>query len=35
MTMTGIDGIKKKIEPQAPVDKDHYELPPEEAADIP
>ncbi|HYB34560.1 MAG TPA: type I glutamate--ammonia ligase [Mycobacterium sp.] len=33
--MAGLDGIKKKIEPQAPVDKDLYELPPEEAANIP
>ncbi len=35
MMMAGIDGIKKKIEPLAPVDKDLYELPPEEAANIP
>ena len=35
MLMAGIDGIKKKIEPLAPVDKDLYELPPEEAANIP
>src|SRR6185369_10010891 len=35
MMMAGLDGIKKKIEPQAPVDKDLYELPPEEAAGIP
>jgi hypothetical protein len=27
--------IKKKIEPLAPVDKDLYELPPDEAANIP
>jgi glutamine synthetase len=33
--MAGIDGIKKKIEPLAPVDKDLYELPPDEAANIP
>ena len=31
----GLDGIKKKMEPQAPVDKDLYELPPDEAASIP
>ena len=35
MLMAGLDGIKKKIEPQTPVDKDLYELPPEEAANIP
>src|ERR687892_309638 len=34
MMMAGLDGIKKKIEPQAPVDKDLYELPPEEALGI-
>jgi glutamine synthetase len=35
MVMAGFDGIKNKIEPPAPVDKDFYELPPEEAKDIP
>ncbi|AWB81525.1 type I glutamate--ammonia ligase [Corynebacterium yudongzhengii] len=35
MLMAGIDGIKNRIEPHAPVDKDLYELPPEEAASIP
>jgi glutamine synthetase len=35
MLMAGLDGIKKKIEPLAPVDKDLYELPPDEAANIP
>ena len=35
MLMAGIDGIKNKIEPLAPVDKDLYELPPDEAAQIP
>ena len=35
MLMAGIDGIKKKMEPLAPVDKDLYELPPDEAANIP
>src|SRR6185312_2043143 len=35
MLMAGIDGIKNKIEPPAPVDKDLYELPPDEAASIP
>ncbi|MBY6351750.1 type I glutamate--ammonia ligase [Rhodococcoides corynebacterioides] len=33
--MAGLDGIKNKIEPLAPVDKDLYELPPEEAKNIP
>ena len=35
MLMAGIDGIKNKIEPPAPVDKDLYELPPDEALAIP
>ncbi len=35
MLMAGLDGIKNKIEPREPVDKDLYELAPEEAADIP
>jgi glutamine synthetase len=35
MLMAGLDGIKNKIEPPAPIDKDLYELPPEEAKDIP
>ncbi len=34
MLMAGLDGIKNKIEPPAPVDKDLYELPPDEAANI-
>lgn len=34
MLMAGIDGIKNKIEPPEPVDKDLYELPPEEHASI-
>jgi glutamine synthetase len=34
MLMAGIDGIKNKIEPPEPVDKDLYELPPDEAAAI-
>lgn len=34
MLMAGIDGIKNRIEPPAPIDKDLYELPPEEHADI-
>jgi len=35
MMMAGIDGIQNRIEPRAPVDKDLYELAPEEKADIP
>jgi glutamine synthetase len=35
LLMAGLDGIKNKIEPHAPVDKDLYELAPEEAKDIP
>ncbi len=34
MLMAGLDGIKNKIEPPEPVDKDLYELPPEEHASI-
>lgn len=33
--MAGLDGIKNRIEPPAPIDKDLYELPPEEDKDIP
>ncbi|QOQ38944.1 type I glutamate--ammonia ligase [Trueperella pecoris] len=32
--MAGLDGIRNRIEPPAPIDKDLYELPPEEHADI-
>jgi glutamine synthetase len=35
MLMAGLDGIKNKIEPPAPVDKDLYELPPDELAAVP
>ncbi len=35
MLMAGLDGIKNKIEPAEPIDKDLYELPPEEARSIP
>lgn len=35
MLMAGIDGIQNKIEPPDPVDKDLYDLPPEELAGIP
>jgi glutamine synthetase len=34
MVMAGIDGIKNKVEPPEPVDKDLYELPPDEAAAV-
>ncbi|NUR50586.1 MAG: type I glutamate--ammonia ligase, partial [Hamadaea sp.] len=34
MLMAGLDGIKNKIEPPAPIDKDLYDLPPEEAASV-
>jgi glutamine synthetase len=34
MLMAGLDGIKNKIEPPTPVDKDLYELPPEEAKEV-
>jgi glutamine synthetase len=33
--MAGLDGIRNKIEPLQPVDKDLYELPPEEAGQVP
>jgi glutamine synthetase len=32
MLMAGLDGIKNKIDPGDPVDKNIYDLPPEEAA---
>jgi len=35
MLLAGLDGIKNKIEPHEPVDKDLYELPPDEHASIP
>ena len=35
LLMAGLDGIKNKIEPPDPVDKDLYELPPEELAKVP
>ncbi len=35
MLMAGLDGIKNKIHPGDPLDKDLYDLPPEEAAEIP
>lgn len=33
--MAGLDGIKNRTEPHEPIDKDLYELPPEEAKNIP
>ncbi len=35
MMMAGLDGIKNRIEPHEPVDKDLYELPADELKDIP
>jgi glutamine synthetase len=35
MMLAGLDGVKNKIEPIAPVDKDLYELPPDEHAAVP
>ena len=33
--MAGLDGIQNRIEPPPPVDKDLYDLPPEELAKVP
>ncbi len=35
MLMAGLDGVRNKIEPFGPLDKDLYELPPEELAAVP
>ena len=35
MMMAGLDGIQNKIHPGGPMDKDLYDLPPEEEAEIP
>jgi glutamine synthetase len=35
MLMAGLDGIKNKTEPPTPIDKDLYELPPDEAKAVP
>ena len=35
LLMAGLDGVRNKIEPAEPVDKDLYELPPEELAAVP
>jgi len=34
MLMAGLDGIKNKIEPPEPIDKDLYDLPPDEFASV-
>jgi glutamine synthetase len=34
MLLAGLDGVKNKIEPATPIDKDLYELPPDERADV-
>ena len=33
--LAGLDGIQNRIEPPTPIDKDLYELPPEEHAEVP
>ena len=33
--MAGLDGVQKKIHPGQPIDKDLYDLPPEELIDVP
>jgi glutamine synthetase len=35
MMLAGLDGIQNRIEPPAPVDKDLYDLPPEELSKVP
>jgi glutamine synthetase len=35
MLMAGLDGIRNKIEPPDPIDKDLYDLPPDELAGVP
>ena len=35
MLMAGLDGVQNRIEPPNPVDKDLYDLPPEELAQVP
>jgi glutamine synthetase len=34
MLMAGLDGVRNKFEPPAPIDKDLYDLPPEEVAQV-
>jgi glutamine synthetase len=35
MLLAGLDGIANRIEPPTPMDKDLYDLPPEELAQVP
>jgi glutamine synthetase len=35
MLLAGLDGVRNKIEPALPIDKDLYELPPDEHSDVP
>jgi glutamine synthetase len=35
MLMAGLDGVRNKVEPPDPVDKNIYDLPPEELAELP
>ena len=35
MMLAGLDGVRDRIEPPAPMDKDLYDLPPEELAGVP
>jgi len=35
MMMAGLDGIQNKLDPGAPMEKDLYDLPPEEELNIP
>jgi glutamine synthetase len=35
MLMAGLDGIQNRIDPGEPLDKDIYDLPPEELANVP
>ncbi|HEX5578263.1 MAG TPA: type I glutamate--ammonia ligase, partial [Candidatus Limnocylindria bacterium] len=35
LLLAGLDGIQNKTEPPAPIDKDLYELPPDEHANVP
>jgi glutamine synthetase len=34
MLLAGLDGVKNKIEPPDPIDKDLYDLPPAEASQV-